>query len=91
MVAPQKQKTWKMDSLRNDDRQQMQNMIRKLRRYRDEDQSGAKKSIQRDTTSTSVSSAKDSKPGNNPPQNRVPAKKSSKHKYITSYRWIYPK
>ncbi len=35
-APPQKQKAWRLDSIRNDDRTQMQSMVKKLRRFRNE-------------------------------------------------------
>lgn len=68
----QRPRLWKLDIIRNDDRSQMQNMIRKLKKFRTEDQAGAKKPVAQRETDTQLLNNNRA----NPQQNKMPMKKS---------------
>ena len=71
---PQKQKTWKLDKLRNDDRLQMQNLVRKLHRCREEGQSAIRRANPPSNLQSNVGSANVSRKA---PSNRIVTKKPS--------------
>ncbi len=78
-APPSKQKEWKRDRLRNDDRLQMLNLARKLRKYRGEGQAGHRANVppavHTPASATSV--------GRKPPSNRIVTKKPSSFYLLT--------
>ena len=85
MVAPppQKLKAWKLDALRNEDRMQMQSMVKKLKRFRGDAPIAARKS---NAASNITSSASGSNVGSSGP---AAARGSLKKQSIFPYRLIF--